>query len=108
MAFPDPQRCSMSGLLLGLAAATVLAAAPPEEKKEAAVVKEKAEEMCKLFLKGDFKKFADFTPPTIVEAAGGRDKFADFLAEGVKGMKAKGTDFRSMKVADPTDSATVG
>jgi hypothetical protein len=98
----------MSGLLLALATASVLATAPPEDKKEVAVVKEKAEEMCKLFIKGDFKKYADLVHPKILEGAGGRDKLAEQLAEGVKGMKDRGVEFRSMKVTDPTDAVTAG
>jgi hypothetical protein len=97
----------MSSLLAGLAA-VVLFAAPPEDKKEAAAVKEKAEEVCKLFLKGDFAKFADLTHPAVVKEAGGRDKIIELLTMKVKDLKDRGIEFVSMKVADPTDAATAG
>src|SRR5271165_5486247 len=73
----DASRCSVSSLLAGLAVVALFA--PPEDKKEAAAVKEKAEEVCQLFLKGDFAKFVDLTHPTVVKEAGGRDKMIDLL-----------------------------
>jgi lysophospholipase L1-like esterase len=96
----------MNLLLTGLLCATLSAPLPGDEKDEAAVVKAKAEEALNLFLKGDYKKFTELTHPRVVKELGGPEKMADALAARMKQLKDQGYEVRSVKVADPTTSAS--
>src|SRR5690242_525415 len=96
----------MNLLVTGLLCVTLSVPAPGDEKDEATVVKQKAEEALNLFLKGDYKKFTELTYPKVVKELGGPVKTADTLAAKVKQLKDQGYEVRSLKVADPTTSAT--
>jgi lysophospholipase L1-like esterase len=94
----------MNLLLTGLLCVTL--SAPGDEKQEDAVVKEKAQEVLQLLLKGDYKKFTSLTYPAVVKEMGGPEKMADALAAQMKRMKDQGYEVRALKAADPTTSAT--
>jgi hypothetical protein len=94
----------MSALL----AIAVLLAAAPDDKKEAALVKQKADEICQLLLKGDHARFADLTYPAVVKEAGGRDKLIEKLKSAAKEMKSKGIEITAVKPSDPTASESSG
>jgi hypothetical protein len=97
----------MSSLLATLAAATLFAA-PPDDKKEAARIKERADEICKLMLKGDHARFVELTHPAAVKEAGGRDKLIERLKDAAKELKSKGIEVLAIKAGDPAESATAG
>lgn len=90
-------------LLLGWA--SVGSADDAEIKK---VAKAKAEECQTAFIKGDFEKFADLSHPLVVSAGGGRKKMIEGMAAEIKKMKADGTEFKAVKVSDPTDPVPAG
>ncbi len=85
-----------------------LFATEPDEKREAALVKEKADEICQLLLKGDHARFADLTYPAVVKEAGGRDRLIERLKSAAKEMKSKGIEITAVKPAEPTNSETSG
>ncbi len=98
----------MNLLLPALAALALSVPAPGDEKSQDAVVKEKAEEVLQLLLKGDYKKVVALTHPRVVKEMGGPDKMADDLAAKMKQMKEQGYELRSLKADDPTSSAEAG
>ena len=71
-------------------------------------VKAKTEEINKALIKGDFAKIADLTHPNAVKLLGGREKMIAVMESGIKDMKAKGFEFRSVKIYDPSDPVSAG
>src|SRR6186713_2165856 len=77
-------------------------------KPQPAVVKQKASEIGKAFLSGEYGKVADLTYPKIVEALGGRDKMIATTDAEMKKLKAKGISFKSYAAKDPGEFHTEG
>ncbi len=72
------------------------------------IVKGKVEEMNNAIIKEDFAKVVDLTHPKVVKQAGGREKMISALESGIKGLRSKGYEIRSVKVDDPSDPVAVG
>ena len=84
-----------------LLACSSFATADDAEVKKAA--KAQAEAAQGALLKGDYDKFAGFTHPKILEAAGGRKKMIEKIAVETKKMNADGVAFKSVVIGDPSD-----
>jgi len=70
-------------------------------------VKEQAETMGQLLLKKDFKSFAKFTYPKIVEMMGGEQKMIEVMEKGSKEMESEGTSFLNVTIGEPTKIITM-
>ena len=92
-------------LVVGLCAASAAQADDAEIKKTA---KAKAEECQNALIKGDYEKFADLSHAKVVEAGGGRKKMVESMAAEMKKLKEQGTEFKSVKMSDPSDPVAAG
>jgi hypothetical protein len=98
------RRC-VACLALVFCASAPVAADDAEIKKTA---KAKASECQNALLKGEYETFVDLTHPKVVEGSGGRKKMIDLLTTEMKGMKAKGIVFKSVKLDDASDPIAAG
>lgn len=92
-------------LILALGASVSVAADDAPIKKTA---KAKAEQCQNAFIKGDFETFADLSHPVVVSAGGGRKKMIEGMTAEIKKLKDNGTEFKAVKVAEPSDPVAVG
>jgi len=70
--------------------------------------KAKAEEINTALFNEEYSKVAALTHPKVVELAGGIEKMVAGMKAGIKDMKAKGIDFKSVKMDDAQDPVAVG
>jgi len=70
--------------------------------------KAKATECQNAFVKGDYETFADLTHPKAIEDSGGRKKMVEGLAAEIKSLKAMGTEFKAVKMAEASDPVAAG
>lgn len=78
------------------------------DKPQKDTVKKVAKEMLDAFVKGDYAKTIDFTYPGVVKELGGRKKAIEMTETAMKEMKAKGIEFKEVKLGDPGEFLTEG
>jgi hypothetical protein len=71
-------------------------------------VKQKAQEVSRALLAGDYAKVADLTYPKAVEAAGGRDGMIAAAQVVIRQMNERGITLRSFAIDDPSELLTEG
>ena len=54
------------------------------------------------FIGGDYKTFASYTYPIIIQSMGGASKMADVLTKITNDMQSKGMSFKNITVGSPT------
>ncbi|HYV93672.1 MAG TPA: hypothetical protein VE978_17995, partial [Chitinophagales bacterium] len=77
-------------------------AKPPDSSNYFIQIKEQAEAMAQLLLKKDFKSFAKFTHPKIVEMMGGEQKMIEGMEKDLKEMESQGTGFLNVTIGEPS------
>jgi hypothetical protein len=94
-------------LLVGLASCNN-ETKPAEKENDSKAIKEQAELMGKLLLSKDFKSFAKYTYPKILDMLGGEEKMIATLENGSKEMEAQGMGILSVTVGEPSAIITAG
>jgi hypothetical protein len=73
-----------------------------DQDKLSAVLKEQAAKMGSAFISGDYKTFAKYNHPKILQIIGGEAKMAAALVKTVADMKSKGMSFKSITFGEPS------
>lgn len=71
-------------------------------------IKAQATKMANALLAEDYKTFAKYTYPKILQAVGGADKMASMLSNGTVQMKSQGMSFSKIALEDPSKIVAVG
>ncbi|OCX52840.1 hypothetical protein BEL04_00470 [Mucilaginibacter sp. PPCGB 2223] len=92
-------------LSLTVLSITLHAQPKPYKAKAAQTValKKQANEMAAAMMKQDYQKMAYYTVPRIVTMAGGKEKMAEKIKQGMMEMQARGVIFKSVSVGDIKD-----
>ena len=90
------------GLLLLAIVDFNIQAQPVNQNKLSAILKEQATKMGSAFVGGDYKTFAKYNNPKILQIVGGEAKMTAALIKTITDMKAKGMSFKSITLGDPS------
>jgi hypothetical protein len=71
-------------------------------------IKEQAETMGQFILKSDYKSFAKFTYPKVLELMGGEKKMIELMENESKEMESEGYRFLKITIGEPSKIITIG
>lgn len=80
----------------------------PRPAEASSVIEAQANRMAQSLIKKDYKTFAEYTHPKVVEMMGGKEKMADIMDKNMSEMEAGGTHFAKITIGTPSKTITVG
>jgi hypothetical protein len=89
-------------ILIGLFLACSNSQAQTSNATQSRQIKQQAEKMGQLFVKGDFKAFIKFTYPKLVELMGGEQAAIGLFTKSLKDMEADGVTLKSITIGEPS------
>lgn len=81
---------------------------PFDEAKAKQNIKVQAEKMGAAFIAADYKIFAKFTYPKVLQLMGGEAKMATVLSKSIDAMKARGMSVSAITFSEPTKIIRAG